>query len=348
MRLRRGKTVRFCAAGVVFLALAGTAAADDAQREADKLIKHGVDLRKAHDDEAAAREFQKAYDLAHTPRAAGQLGLAEQALGRWEDAERHVAEAVHAPADPWVAKNRAALDEALGTIQAHLGRVEVIGNPPGADVSINGREVGKLPLADAVRVSAGEVDIEVRLPGYVGAQRNVTIVGGQYQKVVIHLTKETVPGPEPKPANPEAAPAPLRPVDSGPAAGPSSTRLALKWGAAGLAGAGLVTGVVFTVLHSSNVSTFNSSCAINSAGMAVRKTDGTVDSSCQSKLNTSKTYEDVMIAGYVAAGAFAATWLILQLTEHPSDSGAAATQALRGPLCGPTSSGVGLSCAVRF
>jgi len=348
MRLRRGKTVRFCAAGVVFLALAGTAAADDAQREADKLIKHGVDLRKAHDDEAAAREFQKAYDLAHTPRAAGQLGLAEQALGRWEDAERHVAEAVHAPADPWVAKNRAALDEALGTIQAHLGRVEVIGDPAGATVSINGREVGKLPLADAVRVSAGEVDIEVQQPGYVGAQRTVTIVGGQYQKIVIHLTREAAPSPEPRAAvAPEAGPAPVRPVDSGPAPGPSSTRVALKWGAAGLAGAGLVTGVVFTILHSSNVSTFDSSCAIK-GGVAVGKASGLPDASCASTLNTSKTYQDVMIAGYVAAGAFAATWLVLKLTEPSSAPGETAAQALRGPLCGPTSSGIGLACAVRF
>ena len=99
-----------------------------------------------HDDEGAAREFQKAYDQVHTPRAAGQLGLAEQALGRWEDAERHVGEALHATGDAWVVKNRAILDEALGAIQGHLARVEVIGDPDGADVSVNGRLVGKLPL----------------------------------------------------------------------------------------------------------------------------------------------------------------------------------------------------------
>jgi len=348
MRLTRGKSVRLCAAASLavglLVALGRTAAADDA----DKLIRHGVELRKAHDDESAAREFQKAYDLVRSPRAAGQLGLAEQALGRWEDAERHVAEAVHAADDPWVAKNRAALDDALGTIQAHLGRVEVIGDPPGADVAVNGREVGKLPLPDAVRVSAGEVDIEVRVPGYVGAQRNVTIVGGQYQRVVIHLVKETGPGPEPRASNPEAPSALARPVDSGPAAGPSSTRVALKWGAAGLAGAGLVTGVIFTVLHSSNVSAFNDHPCSVKGGMGVRA-DGTADSFCSSSYDTSRTYQDVFVAGYVAAGAFAVTWLILQLTEPSSSSGAApAEQALRGPLCGPALGGFGLACSVRF
>jgi hypothetical protein len=342
--LRGGTHVRVGAAICAVLALTRPAAADDA-READKLIHHGVELRKAHDDESAAREFQKAYDLTHSPRAAGQLGLAEQALGRWEDAEHHVAEAIHAADDPWVAKNRAALDEALGTIQNHLGRVEVLGDPPGADVSVNGRDVGKLPLADAVRVSAGEVDIEVHAPGYVGAQRNVTIVGGQYQKVIIHLVKEAPPAPEPKP---EATPAPIRSPDSGPAEGPSNTRLILKWGAAGLAGASLVTGIVFTILHSQNVSSFtNHGCAIK--GDTGVLANGTADPYCASTLDTSRTYQDVFIAGYVAAGAFAATWLILQLTEPASPSGAAAPeQALRGPLCGPASSGFGLSCAVRF
>src|SRR6478609_9704495 len=126
--------------------------ADDRDRESDRLIRHGIELRKALDDEAAALEFQKAYDLIHTPRAAGQLGLAEQALGRWEDAEHHIREAMQASGDPWIVKNQAVLADALGIIQGHLGRVEVMGDPEGADVSVNGRKVGKLPLAEAVPV----------------------------------------------------------------------------------------------------------------------------------------------------------------------------------------------------
>lgn len=333
---------------MALLAVARPAAADDA-READKLIRHGVDLRKAHDDEGAAREFQKAYDMVHTPRAAGQLGLAEQALGRWEDAERHVAEAMRAKDDAWAVKNHAALDDAMGTIQAHLGRVEVIGDPAGAEVSVNGRNVGKLPLPDAVRVSAGEVDIEVNLAGYTGTQRNVTIIGGQYQKVIIHLAKEVAAAPEARPVAPEApAASPVRAPDAAPAEGPSATRLALKWTAAGLAGAGLVTGIVFTILHSQNVSTFTSHGCFDNGGVGVDKSNMPTDY-CQSTLGTSQTYQKVFIAGYVGAGVFAATWLILQLTEPSSPAAApAAEQALRGPLCGPASSGFGLSCAVRF
>lgn len=339
-----------CVSVAVVLATGGgvrSARADDGQAQADKLIRHGIELRRRYDDEAAVREFQKAYDLVHTPRAAAQLGLAEQALGRWEDAERHVDESLHAGSDAWVAKNRATLEEALGTIQAHLGRIEVIGDPAGAEVSVNGRSVGALPIADPIKVSAGQVDVEMHAPGYVAAQRTLTIVGGQYQRVVIHLAKEGPPPEEPKPAaNPEASPAPAAPAPAAPDEAPSSTRLALKWTAAGLAGAGLVTGVVFTILHQQNVSDFNGSCTVvNGTGADLM---GRPSSSCADKYRTNQTDQKVFIAGYVAAGVFAATWLVLQLTEPSSPAGTTVEHALRGPVCAPAFSGAGLSCAVRF
>jgi hypothetical protein len=354
---RRGFAGLAFGAAVVAAAVtpqAARAAGDDAE----KLIHHGIELRKAHDDEGAARAFQQAYDQVHTPRAAGQLGLAEQALGRWEDAERHVGEALHATGDSWVSKNRATLDEALGTIEAHLGRVEVLGDPEGAEVSINGRSVGKLPLPDAVRVSAGEVDVEMRAPGYVPAQRTLSIVGGQYQRLVLHLAKEAPPevtATGTKPAGGEAStspgPGPITPVvTSTPAAEPpSQLRTVLKWSAAGAAGVGLTVGVVATILHANNVSKFDSNpanCADNN-GQAVHQQGGSPAPECQGELNAYRDDTTWAIIGFAGAGAFAVTWLVLQLTEGRSHP-AAGEQALAGPLCVPSSSGLGLSCAVRF
>ena len=343
-------TLHFLAVTAVVLGFGPRAlAGQDATAEAEKLIRHGVELRRTHDDDAAQREFQKAYDLVHTPRAAGQLGLAEQALGRWEDAERHVSEAIHTPADPWVVKNRPALDQALNTIQAHLGRVEVIGDLNGASVSVNARDAGRLPMAEPVRVSAGQVDIQVTAPGYVPVQRTVTIVGGQYQKVVVHLAKEAVAAvPEPRPSaggEPEAparqAPPPVEPQSES-----SSVRPVLKWTAAGLAGAGLITGVVFTILHGQANDKFTTDGCYNRGGTGVDKT-GLETPTCHSDLGTLQTDQVVAIVGYVAAGAFAATWLVLQLTE-PASGEAPAEHASRGPVCLPALSGVGVSCALRF
>ena len=335
----------------------GRALAGDAAQEAEKLILHGIELRKVRDDEAAAREFQKAYKLFPTPRAAGQLGLAKQALGLWEEAEPFMAEAIRAAGrDHWVTKNRATLDEALGTIQKHLGRVEVIGDPQGAEVSINGRRVGTLPLPEAVHVSAGQVDIDVHAAGYAPTQRTVTLIGGQYQRVVIHLGKVEAPKeaeapkvsvtsrpPEPDP-QPEigakvTAPPPQPVADEG---GTSRTRVALKWTAAGLAGVGLLTGTVGAVLHSNKVSEFDNHPCRNKDGAGVL-VDGTPDSTCQSLLDSFRADQKIAIVGFVAAGAFAATWLALFLTE-PSPAARPNEQA----FCAPTATGFGFSCALRF
>jgi hypothetical protein len=331
----------------------GVAFAGDNRREADNLIRHGVELRMAHDDEAAAREFRKAYDLVPTPRAAAQLGLAKQALGLWEDAERYVSEAMRAAKDEWVAKNRATLNDALGTIQMHLARLEVIGDPEGAEVAVKGRPIGKLPLAEAVRVSAGEVDIDVRAPGYSPVQRTLTLIGGQYQRVVIHLTKvDAAPAPLPLPA--------LASTNSEPASTPTSTaaprdaaeggsfgsRSALKWTAGCLAGAGLATGMIGTVLHGNNLSKFEDHPCRNKDGAGVLP-DGTPDSTCQSLLDSFRTDQTIAIVGFVAAGAFAATWLALFLTE-PSPPAGPAAHAARRPSCAPNLGAVGVSCVARF
>jgi hypothetical protein len=339
--------------------------------DAEKLIRRGVQLRKAHDDEGAARAFQKAYDQVHSPRAAGQLGLAEQALGRWEDAERHVSEALRATDDAWVSKNQAALAGALGIIQGHLGRIEVSGDPEGAEVSINGHPAGKLPLADAVPVSAGEVDVDLRAPGYTPAQRTLTIVAGQYQRLVMHLARESAgpvgaaeqlkasggenagAGGSSVPAGGALAVGPIRTGAAVEPVGPSTARTVIKWSAAGAAGLGLVVGVTATILHARNISAFDdnpANCGDDNGKAFIQNTKPPVPgpASCQASLDAYRSDKTWEIVGYVGAGAFAATWLVLQLTQGSSPSSASAEHAWAMPLCAPSSSGLGLSCVARF
>jgi hypothetical protein len=255
-----------------------------------------------------------------------------------------------------VAKNRATLDETLGTIQAHLGRVEVLGDPEGAEVWVGGRAVGKLPLSEPVRVSAGEVDVELRAPGYVSAQRTLTIIGGQYQRLVLHLSKEasaepSVASTKPTPNEGAAAASGTTPVltTTAPAEEPSQLRTAIKWSAAGMAGLGLAVGVTFAILHANNVSKFDSytpACADNN-GKAVLQSNGMAAPQCQGALDAYRSDTTWSIIGFAGAGAFAVTWLVLQLTEGPSHP-AAVDHAMAAPLCVPSSSGIGLACALRF
>ena len=120
---------------VLFLAVIGASRAA-AATDADKLIREGVDLRRGGDDVGALQKFQRAFEVAPSPRATAQMGLAEQALGRWVTAYEHLHRALDATNDAWIKKSRPALEEALNHVNDHVGQVEILGGSPGAEVRI--------------------------------------------------------------------------------------------------------------------------------------------------------------------------------------------------------------------
>jgi hypothetical protein len=184
----------------------------------DALIREALMMRRRGNDRAAQVELQRAYDLGHSPRAAAQLGFAEQALGMWPQAEVHVGAALRAPEDPWIHRNRATLEQSLAVIRAHVGRVEIVGGAPGAQVTVNGDPVGLLPLPDAVAVSAGPVEIEVRTPGAPLATRTVNVAVGEYARVPFPVVAARAPAIAQAPQQPPVL-APVQPVGA-PAAPP--------------------------------------------------------------------------------------------------------------------------------
>ena len=64
---------------------------------------------------------------------------------------------------------------------------------------------------------------------------------------------------------------------------------------------------------------------------------------CQSLLDAYNSARTWQIIGFSAAGAFAATWLVLQLTEPRPPSATVAQWT-----CAPTLAQAGAACAVRF
>src|SRR5262252_3992255 len=97
--------------GVIVVSQSTSARADAAEVEA--LIAKGNELRRAGTPGPALPYFQKAYELARTPRTEGQLGLAELAAGYPVDAAEHLTTALEKPDDPSIAKYRKMLTDAL-------------------------------------------------------------------------------------------------------------------------------------------------------------------------------------------------------------------------------------------
>jgi tetratricopeptide (TPR) repeat protein len=188
LKLRSAFRLTICILAAWISLQAEVLAAGDSK--AEQLITEGLDLRRAGQDSDALSKFAEAHRIAPTPRAAAQWGLCLQAVGRWSEADVRLSEALKAKKDPWIIKNRSILKESLEQVKTKVARVEVNGGPEGATVLVNGYEVGRYPLAGAVPVNAGNLDIEVVKPGFKRGYRSITIAGGQYERLVIRLEEQ--------------------------------------------------------------------------------------------------------------------------------------------------------------
>jgi hypothetical protein len=173
---------------VSFALLSVTLGAATARGEdPDALVRQGVELRRQGREQEALEVFQRAAAIKKTPRVMEQVAFAEQALGQWVKAERDLKVALEAKGDPWIAKNRATIDEAMNAIAGHLGSLEVWGTPAGADVLVDGEVVGKLPSSGAIRLPRGDVSVTVRQAGSAEVTRTIQIGRGALTRENIDL-----------------------------------------------------------------------------------------------------------------------------------------------------------------
>jgi tetratricopeptide (TPR) repeat protein len=151
------------------------AAPSPAELRAQPIVEQGLEeMRRSHYREAL-EAFKKAHDIWPTPSVAARMGLAEQGLGEWIDAERHLQAALQVSADKFINKNREVLKKALAEIQSHLGKLTVEGTPAGAVVRIDGITRGVFPKAGPISVLAGTRTVELSAPGHVDQHQMVDV-----------------------------------------------------------------------------------------------------------------------------------------------------------------------------
>ncbi len=191
-------------------------AADSPTAQADDLIAQGFKLRLQGKNAEALELFTKAHTLAPSAKTLGQIGSVEVALQRWVDAESHLVQALARHDSPWVEvpKNREVLEKTLAEARLHIARIGLNGTP-GAEISVDGRRIGALPLAEPVHVAAGAVRVTARASGFNAMEIDLVVHGGEEVSRVLDLTRVapamSVPTmPAPALLNTPAAPAESR------------------------------------------------------------------------------------------------------------------------------------------
>lgn len=343
MRVSRPLLLRVLALSCAFVLLTPRLALADPSA-ADAHIVRGIDLRQNQKDAEALEEFKAAYELSQGMEALTQMGLAEQALGRWVDAEAHLAEALASRNDPWVNRNRALLDGQLAMVSKRLGDLEIIGNVPGAEIKIDGRSVGALPMSKPVRVETGTVRVEALAAGYHTVTRSVAVEQGMLTRESVSLVP--LQGVAPPPTAPVVASpdtgsgAAPRPPDAPASAAPPSWKRTTGWIA--LAGAGVATvgATVALVVQRGNAAHWNDDARCLRGGGATRADQ------CAGVRDSAQLAGGLAVTGYVVGGTLAIVAVAAFLTAPDAGRRSAVPPANLGVALGPGSAG--LEWAGRF
>lgn len=200
------------------LLVSSVAAAETEEPEA--LIRQGIELRRRGDDARAHGYFKRAYELSKTPRAAAQLGLVDQAVGRFAEADALLAEAL-ASNDPWVQQNRAILEGSVKTVHGHLGEILVVGAPSGTTWSDADHAAAPLRAGGSIWVKPGESTLRFETAAHQVVTKTVKVAAGEHIGLQLDFPSTSTISPAVATATPAAATGPADAQTAGTSGTPS-------------------------------------------------------------------------------------------------------------------------------
>ncbi|MET0414212.1 MAG: PEGA domain-containing protein [Polyangiaceae bacterium] len=259
------------------------------------LIEQAAALLEAGNQHDALLVLQQAALLDPTSaRVRVHLAATHQALGEWILAEQHLSFALAQRDDPYIAAHEEALSEALSAIEAQLSQLSVIGQPEGADVFLDGRRLGTLPLEAPARILSGPHVLRVSLRGHRAYTASLDALPGVPVNQVVYLE------PEPRRVSPRRTPPPSDDFMRDEEPHPSSQWL--TWTLGGLSGAAAVTSAAAFLVREQHAGRWNSVSCLEPG-----RTRAEV---CAGERAQAQDWERVMIGSGIAAGALFAGALI--------------------------------------
>ena len=293
-------------------------AAKSAPDHADELFEQATAAYDAGRLPEAHAKLLQAWALKKTHDIAGNLGVVELKLGENAQAAEHLTWALQhfPPTEADQAKH--GFEQKLAKARAQIGALRVRVSVDGAEVTVNGRAMGRAPLDDEVFVEAGAVRVSARREGYATVEQTVSVAKGEAREVVIPLVAA-------KPAGRSVVPG-------------------VVLGSA--AGAALITGVgLFAAGRSKLSSAHDAYDAIRNAGHSCVAGAANADPGCadlQSTASASNTLQRAGVGLLIGAGALGVGSVIYFML--PPSSASTRTGALRvTPALSPANAGLVLS-----
>lgn len=159
-----------------------------AQATAADHFERGIELYQEGSLDAALVEFERAYESIPDYRVLYNIAQVQTQRGEYVEAivlfEKYLSEggADIAPER----KTEVELD--LGKLNGRVARLWVESNADGAELVINGKSVGLLPLNQPVLINSGVCDIRITKAGFEPRHHQVKVAGGEKPRVSLPLT----------------------------------------------------------------------------------------------------------------------------------------------------------------
>jgi tetratricopeptide (TPR) repeat protein len=185
---------------LALLAQASSPAADAQDREkARGLLKEGTALYRKHDYASALGKYEAAYATYPSPKLWFNIGQANRDLGRPVEAlaafEKFLALAIDASPD-----NSEEARSSATELQKKLGQLRIECQTAGAEISVDGKSIGRAPLPNPVWATPGRHQVSAVQEGTAPAIESVVVAAGTAENVVIRLVSNPPPPPAPEPA----------------------------------------------------------------------------------------------------------------------------------------------------
>lgn len=221
-------------------ALTPARAQEDPRTAAKQHYERGVALTNAADYPGALEQFRQAYAKSPNFAVLYNIGQAEAVLG-------HLLEAITA-LSRYLKDGGAEIPEArreevkaqLAGLEARLAEVTLTTEHTGAVVRVDGRDIGRTPLYEPIRLAPGR-HVVILSDGARTLTTTLEIREGERRTLALRLP-DTAPTPAAKEPPRAAAPPPASPAPTPPVSEPEPTSSTSTMLAYGLAGAGVALG----------------------------------------------------------------------------------------------------------
>jgi hypothetical protein len=176
-----------CLILLAFLAQASPPTGDpQAKAQAQALLGQGTKLYQQGDVADALEKFQAAYAAFPSPKLMFNIGQANRDLSRPVEAleafEKFLVGAVDASPE-MIADAR----KSVAQLQKKLGRIQVDCESAGAEVSVDGKSVGLVPLPDLIWVTPGRHQVTAKHASAAPAIEDVDVTAGSVGTVTLRL-----------------------------------------------------------------------------------------------------------------------------------------------------------------